>query len=112
MTWYCIDVDRPVISDPVLEYTIFSPFLNPWFSNVIVLFTVDTPTGLIFNLRLLYPLPESNTLTDFKVFWDSNILNLWIPFVAIVVNPTVLIPDLKSAKVSYNRIELNPTTCG
>ena len=90
----------------------FWPFLNPWFSNVIVLFTVDTPTGLIFNLRLLYPLPESNTLTDFKVFWDSNILNLWIPFVEIVVNPTVLIPDLKSLKVSYNRIELNPTTCG
>ena len=29
-----------------------------------------------------------------------------------MVNPTVLIPDLKSAKVSYNRIELNPTTCG
>ena len=70
MTWYCIDVDRPVISDPVVEYITFWPFLNPWFSNVIVLFIVDTPTGLIFNLRLLYPLPESNTLTDFKVFWD------------------------------------------
>ena len=58
---------------------------------------VDIPTGFTSNLRFAYPWPEFKTLTERKWFLPSFNLNLWIPLVLIVVNPTGLVPAIKSA---------------
>ena len=43
-------------------------------------------------LRLIYGLPDFMIRIPDKVFFASFILNLWIPFLAMLVKPIVLIP--------------------
>ena len=48
--------------------------------------------GLTLNLRWVYPVPSSKTLTATRVFLLS-VLNLWIPLAEVSVdNPIVFIP--------------------
>ena len=52
------------------------------------------PVGLTNTCLFSYPVPPSITLISFRVFSPLNNLNLWIPILLVVVNPTVLIPEL------------------
>ena len=83
--------------DPIptaVEYTTLSPLLNPWLSKWTVFVIVLIPVGLTNTCLFSYPVPPSITLISFRVFSPLNNLNLWIPILLVVVNPTVLIPEL------------------
>ena len=54
---------------------------------------VDIPVGFTINFLFVYPLPPLITLTSERVFLFDAVINLWIPEVFVVVNPTVLIPE-------------------
>ena len=66
--------------------------MKPWFSKLIVWLDVDIPVGLIINFLLVYPLPPLIILISDIVFLFELVLNLWIPELLYVLNPTVLIP--------------------
>ena len=83
---------NPCIGVVSAEYSIISPLLKPWFLNVTTFKDVDIPVGLTLNLRWVYPVPSSKTLTATRVFLLS-VLNLWIPLAEVSVdNPIVFIP--------------------
>ena len=62
---------------------------------------MDIPEGFTFNLRFVYPEPDSNTLTDIRVVLFS-VLKRWIPLAPVSVdNPTVLIPAIPARASSF-----------
>ena len=84
-------MERPWIGVDA-EYSIISPLENPWFTKFIVSYEVEMPDDFTFNLRFVYPEPDSMTFIALKVVLFS-VLNLWIPLAAESVDkPTVLIP--------------------
>ena len=112
-----VEVVNPDILVPVVVYSIISPSLNPWLSNVIVLYWVEIPLGLTINF-LLVNSPPSITSTPTTEVWLGKVTNLWIPekidvetIVEIwVPKPIVLIPEIESFLELYNLILLLSTT--